>query len=113
MNVEAFDRIKKEFADHEDELLHFKRGEYAGIEDVLANFKDVSAFLGMIPRLYCMALFGKHMGAIIRAVRSKEPKRIWCWRLPSGEEGLKQRIADARNYLLLLAAIIDEEDPPA
>ena len=27
----------------------------------------------------------------------------------NGNEGLKQRIADARNYLLLLAACIEEE----
>jgi hypothetical protein len=46
----------------------------------------------------------KHVQSIALAVRTG--KYAWAWETEGGE-GLKQRIADARNYLLLLAACLE------
>ena len=47
----------------------------------------------------------EHMQSITLAVR--DGKYSWTWETEGGE-GFKQRIADARNYLLLLAACLEE-----
>jgi len=53
-----------------------------------------------------MAYRLKHIQSISHAVRTEYN---WCWQTEQGHEGLKQRIADARNYLLLLAACLEAE----
>lgn len=108
MNLDRFKKVIAEFTDHEEILLNVKRSEYAATEDVLSNFKEVSRFLGMEPKQYCMALLGKHFHSIAKAVKEKNVGDIWFWEIKSGE-GLKQRVADARNYLILLSALIEEE----
>lgn len=106
MNRESFQKLCSEFFEKESALLIEKRSEYAPDIDVLANFDSVASWLEMYPAEYCMVLIGKHLDSIRRAV--KDPRKIvWEWNSDIGE-GLKQRIADARNYLLLLAALIDE-----
>jgi hypothetical protein len=103
-----FEVLCKEFDDKEKDLLGFKRAEYSDDEDVLRNFKECAAFLGVPVKRYCMALLTKHMQSI--NLITKKGKINWCWTMPDGTgEGLKQRIADARNYLILMAGIIDEE----
>jgi hypothetical protein len=106
MNSDAFNEVKKEFDAKESELLGIKKTEYASDTDRLINFKEASRMVGLTPEHYCLVLITKHYHAISRAVSSG--KYGWCWNNDLGE-GLKQRIADARNYLLLLAAILEEE----
>jgi hypothetical protein len=47
-----------------------------------------------------------HFHAIKKAVL--EEKYNWQWRTEDGE-GMKQRIADIRNYFILVAALMSEE----
>lgn len=109
MRAEIFSLVRQEFDDVENKLLGVKRSEYAGDEDVLINFREVAEINHMTPEKYCSVLLSKHFHAILRAVDKGEYK--WCWADEFGE-GLKQRIADTRNFLILLAALIAEKAEP-
>ncbi len=107
MTPERFESLQEEFVAHEARILNWKRGEYSPNEDRLQNFREVAALTGL--RLSEVALIWllKHIQSISPAVRNG--KYSWTWETERGE-GLKQRIADARNYLLLLAACLEEEN---
>ena len=77
----------------------WKAGEYTAGQDRLLNFKQVAEFLSQRPAEVALAYLLKHIQSVALAVQSK--KYAWTWETESGE-GLKQRIADARNYLCLL-----------
>ena len=106
MTPERFESLQEEFVAHEARILDWKRDEYSPNEDRLQNFREVAALTGL--RLSEVALIWllKHIQSISLAVRNG--KYTWTWETEGGE-GLKQRIADARNYLLLLAACLEEE----
>ena len=106
MTPQQFENLRDEFLTREARILVWKRSEYSSNEDRLQNFREVAALTGL--RLSEVALIWllKHIQSITLAVRSE--RYSWTWETEDGE-GLKQRIADARNYLLLLAACLDEE----
>ena len=108
MTPEQFENLRDEFLIHEARLLDWKAGEYSDRVDRLLNFRQVAAFLNMRPSEVALSYLLKHVQSIALAVQSK--KYAWTWEAEGGE-GLKQRIADARNYLLLLAACLEEECP--
>jgi hypothetical protein len=107
MTPERFESLQKEFVAHEARILNWKRGEYSSNEDRLQNFREVAAFMGLRPAEVALTYLMKHIQSITLAVRYG--KYSWTWTTEGGE-GLKQRIADARNYLLLLAACLEEEN---
>ena len=107
MIIETFNELRAEFDQHERELLDSKKQEYATNDDCLLNFRQISAFtFETMPQV---AMFGllKHIQSLVLAIQNNNFSN-WAWTPPDGGEGLKQRIADARNYLLLLAACIEE-----
>ena len=106
MTPEQFENMRDDFLVHEARILDWKRGEYSPNEDRLQNFREVAEFLGRTPAEVALAYLMKHVQSIALAVRTG--KYAWAWETVEGE-GLKQRIADARNYLLLLAACLEEE----
>ena len=110
METEKFKILVKDFIEHEEALLGTKREDYTkGDKDCLINFKEASAMLGMNPQFYCATLFMKHFHSVLNAVKKGWIKPTdWVWSGPQGE-GLKQHLADARNFLLLLAALIQDE----
>ena len=103
-----FNRLCEEFLDREQEILNYKRTEYAAGEDRLENFRTISTFLGggMKKEQVALTYLLKHIQSITVAVQTGSYR--WCWEDEAGE-GMKQRISDARNYLLLLAAALEEE----
>jgi len=103
---ERFEVLCEEFADHEVHLLAWKRNEYASGEDRLQNFREIADLTGASMAQVALLYLLKHVQSIKNAVISGNVK--WAWEAKGGE-GTKQRIADARNYLLLLAACLDEE----
>jgi len=107
MTKDCFEELREEFLEHEARILDWKRGEYSPNDDRLQNFREVAALTGL--RLSEVALIWllKHIQSISLAVRNG--KYTWTWETEGGE-GLKQRFADARNYLLLLAACLEEEN---
>lgn len=111
MTPQQFDKLAEEFRAAEIGLMRWKREDYSPREDVLENFGQVGAMLGARPSMIAATYLLKHVLAILNAVRSG--RYVWDWQSPDGREGLKQRIADARNYLLLLAACLDDEQQAA
>lgn len=107
MTPQQFDKLAEEFRAAEVALMRWKREDYSPREDVLENFRQAAGVLGVRPSLIAATYMLKHVLAVLNAIR--EGRYAWEWQLSSGREGLKQRIADARNYLLLLAACLDEE----
>lgn len=109
MNKSKFQSIVIEFRQEEDKLLNWKRGEYASEDgDVLENFKTLSSMLKISPEQVAATYLAKHIQAILKQVTDEQFS--WTWSNSDGE-GLKQRISDARNYLLLLAACIEDSLP--
>ena len=108
MDLNHFNKLLMEFREQELDLLQSKRAEYADDRDVLRNFKEQAEFSNITPLQIGLVLVFKHIQSIKEAVI--ERKLNWEWETSEGREGTKQRIADARNYLLLLAAIIEEEE---
>ena len=106
MTPRGFENLRDEFLTKESAILEWKRGEYTSGEDRLQNFREVAALTGL--RLSEVALIWllKHIQSIALAVRTGG--YTWTWDTEDGE-GLKQRFVDARNYLLLLAACLEEE----
>ena len=102
---EQFRELVKEFEAQEEAILDWKAEEYSSGEDRLQNFREVALFLGCRPEDVVLMYLLKHIQSIALAVR--EGQLDWKWETEGGE-GLKQRIADSRNYLLLLAAALDE-----
>ena len=100
-----FEQLVKEFQEQEAKILSHKGNEYSDQEDRLLNFREVAEFLGRSPAEVALAYLLKHIQSIALAV--KTGKYAWAWETEGGE-GLKQRIADARNYLLFLAACLEE-----
>ena len=111
MNRADFDRlIESDLNAYLKGLRDYKESEYAGTADTLANFHNGGRDLEEPPSVYAIHLMHKHWGAIIKAVRSR--KFDWCYRTADGDEGLKQRLADMRNYVDLLFALLSEESNP-
>jgi hypothetical protein len=108
MTPDQFEILRDEFLVREARILDWKAGEYTANRDRLLNFKQVAEFLNQRPAEVALAYLLKHVQSITLAVRTGH--YAWTWETEGGE-GLKQRIADARNYLLLLAACLEEECP--
>lgn len=106
MTPEQFENLRDDFMVQEARILDHKRSEYCSDSDRLQNFREVAEFLGQRPAEVSLAYLLKHIQSIALAVRTGKYSRTWH---TDHGEGLKQRIADARNYLLLLAACLEEE----
>lgn len=105
-SIERFERLCHEFAERELAIMDWKNAEYAKQEDKLQNFREIAQFEGRPMSHIAMSYMLKHIQAVKKQVYGNSYK--WEWETPSGE-GLKQRIADIRNYCLLLAACLEEE----
>jgi len=101
-----FSEICEEFISKEQEILNWKRKEYSSQDDRLQNFREIAALTGTSMPQVALTYLLKHIQSIKNAVMTGNVD--WCWE-GEGGEGMKQRIADSRNYLLLLAACLDEE----
>lgn len=101
-----FECLVKEFGAEEAKILLHKRAEYSDQEDRLQNFHQQAAIQGVEPPAIALTYLLKHILSIAKAVNTGN--QPWVWVTKHKTEGLKQRIADARNYLLLLAACLEE-----
>ena len=112
MNPKQFNHLIGEFEEREQEILDWKTGEYSDNVDRLQNFREIAEFMGdkpvkITPRMLAFLYAMKHIQSIKNAL--VEDRINWCWEDDSGE-GTKQRLADIRNYMLLLAGCLDEEN---
>ncbi|MGB9886882.1 MAG: hypothetical protein ACPLRW_07795 [Moorellales bacterium] len=107
MTPKEFTELHNEFVAHEANLLGLKAKEYAADSDRLWNFHVRAVMEGCRASEVALGDLLKHISSLALAVRTGSGE--WAWRTLEGHEGLKQRVADARNYLLLLAACLEEE----
>jgi len=112
MRREEFEAVYGRLEGAERALLVSKRAEYAGGEDVLRNFKVTATALGRgaTPEGVCLVLLMTHVQAVSEAVMGDKSATLDSAR-PGGET-LAERISDARNYLVLLAALVEERNRP-
>jgi hypothetical protein len=106
-SAKKFQELCTEFQSMEQAIYGWKLNEYSSSsnDDCLQNFRDVATFLNCRMEVVALFYLMKHIQSIAQAV--KENRYVWEWQTPSGE-GLKQRLGDVRNYILLLAACLDE-----
>ena len=109
MTNQEFENLIEDILSKEAALRDIKGKEYGDSYDRLLNFKEIALFTGLSKSDVCFLYLMKHLQSIGLAIKDREYKKRWFWHDEHGNEGLKQRIADARNYLLLLAACIEEE----
>ncbi len=107
MKPEKFEALVREFKEKEEEIMDWKAGEYSDRVDRLQNFRQIAEWTEMKMSEVALVYLLKHIQSITKAVMNGGV--VWEWVTEEGE-GTRQRIADARNYLLLLAACIEEEE---
>ena len=104
---ERFEALREEFLTHEAWNPVWKRGEYSPDEDILQTFRKKAELSGFPAEAILAYNSLRLVRRIVRAVETG--KYAWAWETEDGE-GLKQCIADARNYLLLLAALLEDKN---
>jgi hypothetical protein len=99
MTLEEFDTYFEEMVAEERELLQKKGQEYSGKEDRHANFTRLAAQLKLAPEKILWVYLTKHMDGILSYINGDY----------AGSEPIRGRIEDARNYLALLAGMIESK----
>lgn len=103
MNRYQFSKLVQEFENDVAEILGIKGESYASEDDVLHNFKDNAARLGLEPFQIWAVYFNKHVCAIFKAIKSN-PK------FPEDtSEGFVSRLEDAAAYIKLGHALYQED----
>lgn len=101
MNAEDYDQMSAKLLDYAESVTKSKRPAYTvGSDDVLANFKRVSERTGISPQQVALVYFLKHVDSI---------QTIVTRRGIIDPEPVKGRFADAINYLILLYALVEED----
>ncbi len=98
--------FKEELSEKEQTTLAFKAKEYSDDTNRFLNFEEVGVMTNLSSKEVCLTYLLKHIQSISLAIRNDNIK--WYWFDEKGNEGLKNRIVDARNYLALLGEIIDK-----
>lgn len=85
-------------------LLRSKGEAYSGKEDVLANFKENGRKLGLSKYQIWAVYANKHIDSINNAIKDNPNKPV------DKTEGLRGRVIDAINYLIILESLLQEDD---
>lgn len=100
MTIDEFDMFWGTMIAVERELLFKKGQEYSGKDNRFKNFERIGEELDMDPKKILWVYFHKHIDSIRAYLRGEY----------TGIEPIQGRIQDARNYLALLAGMIEEEE---
>jgi len=103
MKESEFLEIYKRMVTNEEKIMYSKGMEYTQSDlktDRLANFYRIANELNTDPKMVCYIYMKKHLDSIACYVKTGKE---YC------DEGIEGRINDARNYLVLLNAIIQEQ----
>lgn len=108
MTVDEFNKFVQEFIDSEIKILETKGNDYSAEKDRFSNFRKIGndlhyVALGQLNERHSMIIvwwvaFTKHILAITSYLKFGKVE----------SESIQERIKDARNYLLLLAAMIKD-----
>ena len=111
MKKEKFEEIIAGYHKREQALLQSKATDYAAEEDRLLNFNQVAELLDCSPEYVACVFWLKHVQSIMNIVRKGISPDVWCYVKEDGSEGLKQKLLDARNYIPLIHACIEQSQP--
>ncbi len=98
MKIEDFEKFVAKLVEEENTILHSKGIEYSGKRDRFNNFKKLGDELNLDPKKILWIYLKKHMDGILSYINGEY----------EGGEPIIGRIHDARNYLALLAGMIEE-----
>lgn len=99
MTREQFIEFRQALLDEEDFITRTKGKDYTkSSTDCLANFKEGSVF-GLTPLQTAGMFAKKHIDSIYNFIKTNGQ---------SESEPIRERIKDARNYLLFILAIIED-----
>jgi hypothetical protein len=102
MNHKDFEKLFKDLVEKETALMKSKGEEYCkGNPDRLHNFKDIAQDLGLDPLQIWAVYFKKHIDSILSYIKNGGVK---------SNESIQSRFYDARNYLALGLALIEEKE---
>lgn len=100
MTREEFVKFRQDLIDEEDQITKTKGKDYTkSSEDCLANFKEGAVF-GLTPLQTAGMFSKKHIDSIFNYIKTNGQ---------SESEPIRERIKDARNYLLFILAIIEDQ----
>lgn len=103
MNSNDFENVVERQIDSCKNILLNKAKEYAMDNDRLHNFKNAAGMMGCDPKEALAGMMAKHTISIYDMCRDNEPHSMELW---------DEKITDHINYLLLLKAIVEEQNPP-
>ena len=104
MTTHDFNEIVKEQLTRCENLLISKGDEYAMTDDRLSAFKKAGALQGQTMLQAALGMLAKHLVSVVDMIQDKNPKRF-------GLDRWNEKLTDAINYLLIMRAIIEEEEP--
>lgn len=100
-NKDFYELMEKTFSDATI-IAKSKGFDYTkGSEDALANFKEGGQALGIDSKIVCWVFMNKHYQAITNYIRTRGK---------SESEPIEERVKDMINYLVLMLALIVEEN---
>lgn len=101
MNTKDFETVIEEQIEKCEEVLIGKAEEYARNEDRLHNFKNAAGMMGCDPKEALAGMMAKHTISVYDMCRDGEEHSLDLW---------TEKITDHINYLLLLKALVMEEN---
>lgn len=104
MTTQAFNEIVKEQLARCEEILVIKGSEYAPGGDRLSAFKKAGAMQNQTMLQAALGMLAKHLVSVIDMIQDPMPGRF-------GVERWNEKLTDAINYLLIIRALIEEEEP--
>ena len=94
--------------EHRAAMADAKSREYAKESDRLANFKEVSAQIGVDPLAVAGVYWYKHVAAVQTFIRRVASGESAADVVESLSEDIEGRIMDCQEYLDIIAALIQE-----
>lgn len=104
MNTQERHELAKKIMEDCLDILQKKGKDYAGDEDILANFKGAAAELGLTKYQVWLTYWYKHVASVMNSIRTSPS-------YPQVEsEPMLGRIHDIINYTIILAALLQEDE---
>lgn len=101
MDAQWFNQVLDDQIERVNEILRSKAGEYANDADRLHNFKASASLQGISPMEALRGKMAKHTISIYDMIASGKAFPVAKW---------DEKITDHINYLILLRALVVEED---
>lgn len=101
MNAQRFNEVLDDQLTRVRDILQAKASEYADDKDRLHNFRVAAALQGTTAQKALLGLMAKHTVSVYDMGRAEQAFPLAQW---------DEKITDHINYLILLRALIVEED---